>query len=85
MALTRTIQTEWGFSVENAYSRVEAVSLVDKDKISFHVRSYGSPQNVPSFEEQVLNCSYDINGVNPIAQAYEHLKTLPEFADAVDC
>lgn len=85
MALARTIQTEWGFSVENAYSRVEAVSLIDKDKISFHIRSYSSPQNVPYFEEQVLNCSYDINGVNPIAQAYLHLKTLPEFEGAEDC
>lgn len=28
---------------------------------------------------------YDLDGGNPIAQAYEHLKTLPEFADAEDC
>lgn len=27
----------------------------------------------------------DLDGPNPIKQAYEHLKTLPEFADAVDC
>ena len=27
----------------------------------------------------------DLNGPNPIKQAYEYLKTLPEFADAVDC
>jgi hypothetical protein len=26
-----------------------------------------------------------MNGGNFIAQAYEHLKTLPEFAGAVDC
>jgi hypothetical protein len=26
-----------------------------------------------------------MDGGNFIAQAYEHLKTLPEFADAVDC
>lgn len=26
-----------------------------------------------------------MEGVNFIAQAYEHLKTLPEFADAMDC
>lgn len=29
--------------------------------------------------------SPDMNGKNFIAQAYEHLKTLPEFAGAVDC
>ena len=27
----------------------------------------------------------DLNGVNFIAQAYEHLKTLPEFEGATDC
>lgn len=27
----------------------------------------------------------DMNGENFIAQAYAHLKTLPEFANAVDC
>jgi len=31
------------------------------------------------------DCAYDINGKNPIAQAYDHAKTLPEFAGAVDC
>jgi hypothetical protein len=28
---------------------------------------------------------HDLNGANFIAQAYEHLKTLPEFAGATDC
>ena len=27
----------------------------------------------------------DLDGPNPIKQAYLHLKSLPEFADAVDC
>jgi hypothetical protein len=27
----------------------------------------------------------DLDGPNPNKQAYEHLKTLPEFSDAVDC
>ena len=27
----------------------------------------------------------DLEGPNPIQQAYLHLKTLPEFADAIDC
>jgi hypothetical protein len=26
-----------------------------------------------------------MDGANPIKQAYEHLKTLPEFAGATDC
>lgn len=29
--------------------------------------------------------SLDLEGPNPIKQAYQFLKTLPEFSDAVDC
>jgi hypothetical protein len=29
--------------------------------------------------------AYDIDGENPVRQAYLHLKTLPEFAGATDC
>mgnify|MGYP007101623561 CR=1 FL=1 len=29
-------------------------------------------------------CDYDLNVDNPIKQAYDHLKTLPEFSGAVD-
>ena len=36
-------------------------------------------------EELPYQFVYDINGENPIKQAYLHLKTLPEFATATDC
>jgi hypothetical protein len=29
--------------------------------------------------------AHGLEGANPIKQAYLYLKTLPEFADAVDC
>ena len=35
--------------------------------------------------EQFYTFQPDLEGPNFIAQAYEHLKTLPEFADAEDC
>lgn len=39
--------------------------------------------------EMFQSCAYtfkpSMNGGNFIKQAYEHLKTLPEFADAQDC
>lgn len=34
---------------------------------------------------KTYNFSPDLEGPNFIAQAYEHLKTLPEFEGAVDC
>ena len=85
MAISRNIDTEWGITVPNSYCRVEAVSLINKEEIKFHVRSYVSTQGVPFFKEEVLSCEYELNGDNPIKQAYLYLKTLPEFSDAEDC
>ena len=84
MALSKTITTVHGFEAVDAYHRVESVSLVGKDQISFHVRSYAAP-DTPFFQEDVLSAPYELSGGNPLSQAYEHLKTLPEFEGAVDC
>jgi hypothetical protein len=85
MAFTRTIETDWGMTVLDSYCRIEAVSLASKSSISFHLRFYAKPENKPFFKEQVFACSYDIDGVNPIKQAYLYLRSLPEFASAKDC
>ena len=84
MALSKTTTTVHGFEAVNAYHRVEAVAIKGKDSFSFHVRSY-KEANLPFFSEQVISAAYDLEGANPIKQAYLHLKTLPEFAGAVDC
>jgi hypothetical protein len=84
MALKKTKQTSFGIDVADAYHRVENLRLEGKDKIAFGVRSYAN-QEKPFFAEQVFSCDYLINGANPIAQAYNHLKTLEEFAGATDC
>ena len=36
-------------------------------------------------ESKLKDTVYVLDGPNPIKQAYLHLKTLPEFADAIDC
>jgi len=84
MALKKTVTTTHGLKAVDSYHRVEGVKLESKTAISFHIRSYTATDK-PFFEESVLSCAYDIDGANPIAQAYKYLKTLPEFADAVDC
>lgn len=84
MALKKTTATVHGLTASDAYHRVEAVSLIGKDQISFYVRSYVQ-QDKPFFAEQTINSLYDMDGENPFKQAYEHLKTLPEFAGAIDC
>jgi hypothetical protein len=93
MALQKTVTTIHDFSAINAYHRVESLSLIGKDQIKFHLRSYVEKNkplsdeqvNKPFFAEQVMLAAYAIEGQNPIKQAYEYLKTLPEFAGAVDC
>ena len=37
------------------------------------------------YERKTSAFTPDLNGTNFIAQAYAHLKTLPEFAGATDC
>ena len=85
MALQKTTQTPFGIEVSDAYHRVEGLRLVSKDQIAFQVRSYKDNSGVPHFADTSGSCAYALDGANPIQQAYEHLKTLPEFAGATDC
>jgi hypothetical protein len=84
MALEKTVTTAQGFSANNAYHRVEEVLLQGKQNIKFVVRSYLTKEN-PCFNSKTYFCSYDLDDENPIKQAYRHLKTLDEFADATNC
>lgn len=83
MALQKAVLTPHGFDAPQAYHRVEGVSL-SKIEIAFRVRVYKDASSDTSFADEGFVCAYDIAGDNPIKQAYEHLKTLPEFAGAAD-
>lgn len=83
MALQKTVTTAHGIEVINAYHRVENLYLLEKTRLTFVVRSKVAPEK-PAFSSKEFSCYYDIAGENPIKQAYEHLKTLSEFADATD-
>jgi hypothetical protein len=85
MALKKTVKTQQGFDAINAYHRVESLNLIDKTRMFFQVRSYKDSEGLPSFSDAAYEAAYDLQGQNPIAQAYAHLKTLPEFAGATDC
>ena len=85
MALQKSTTSPQGFNADNAYHRVENVSLLNKNSLNFMVLSYASASNNVSFQADAYNCDYDLEGDNPIKQAYEYLKTLPEFSGATDC
>lgn len=84
MALKKTVVTPQGFDAVDAYHRVEGVRLIGTSEIAFQLRS-SKDKTSPHFSDIDFRAAYDLNGENPLAQAYAHLKTLPEFADAVDC
>jgi hypothetical protein len=97
MALRKTIQTEgkslvqtnWGV-IDNGTQFVSFIAYIkvdnvygDKTQLTANVSFKGETQ---SFTKQYQIPALVENGsANFIAQAYTHLKTLPEFSGAVDC
>jgi hypothetical protein len=89
MALQKNIKLTDNFGIEveipNAYIKVSKVEFSKQSSI--YVLEYKKSQN----EIQLLQTKFgefkaEIESIdNPIKQAYLHLKSLPEFADAVDC
>ena len=86
MAFKKTVDTQIGVSINDAYHRVEFVTIdKSKKRIDFHLRNYKDASSTSWISDALQTCEYDIDGANPIAQAYVYLKTLPEFAGATDC
>jgi hypothetical protein len=83
MALTIDIELNNGVKVNNSYCRVERISL-SKDRIDFFATYYVNADK-PCFFHKQYGTPYNLDGSNPIKQAYEYLKRLAEFADATDC
>jgi len=70
-------------SFNNAYIKVVKVNG-DKTTITASVDTL-TEANGQQISRVDYIFSHDLNNGNVIAQAYQHLKTLPEFAGAVDC
>jgi hypothetical protein len=85
MAIKQNISTVSGIDVADAYHRVEQVILVNKSNITFAVNAYKDSEIKAYLTSKFYSCQYDLEGSNPMAQAYAHLKTLEEFENAVDC
>ena len=75
--------THKGINVAGAYCRVSSVDLT-KSMMDFKLEMRAT-ESSEAFSVSEFICPYDIAGDNPIAQAYAHLKTLPEFSDAENC
>ena len=69
--------------LRNAYIKIDHVNGT-KTQVQAKYVVY-SNKDGESVEEKYCNFTPDMDGTNFIKQAYEHLKTLSEFADATDC
>lgn len=84
MALQLTKTSIHGLLATDAYHRVEHVYLASKTTMEFSVVSYANSNSSVAFGTKVHYCPYSLSGGNPLEQAYMHLKSLPEFSNAVD-
>jgi hypothetical protein len=82
MAITNNVVYK-GIPINNAYIRVWRYEG-DKEKMHFEAGIQASKEG-EMITSQGYQFSLNLDGSNPVKQAYEHLKTLPEFANAVDC
>ena len=87
MALQKTVTLTTNFGTqatfENAYFRVDSVE-VNKNFAQALVQTH-KEKDGQVIEQKGYSYEYSLNGLNPIAQTYIYLKSLPEFAGAVDC
>jgi len=81
MAFTKTF-TYAGLTVKNGYLRISDFSG-SKNGILF-VLSYQAITGETALTTKQFSFTPSMDS-NFIAQAYLYLKTLPEFADAIDC
>ena len=87
MALQKniTLKTNFGTDAEftNAYVRVDSVK-VEKNFAQALVQTH-KEKDGQVLEQKGYSFEYNLNGLNPIAQTYLHLKSLSEFSGATDC
>jgi hypothetical protein len=85
MAIKKNFETQFGFTLIDAYHKVLSVKIENKTSMVFSVGVFVSAEKEIPAQAITYFCSYDLNGSNALNQAYNHLKTLPEFANATDC
>lgn len=84
ITITKTLPGFFGeLIMQDAYCRIAEISG-DKTHINATIHVAPSASEKP-VQTMFVGLVPNLEGGNFIAQAYEHIKTLPEFAGAVDC
>lgn len=82
MALKKTIEIN-GVFINNAYIRVSKFSGT-KSQIHLTVDICANSEAKPICRQE-MQTGIKADGENVLTQAYNYIKTLPEFAGAADC
>jgi hypothetical protein len=89
MALFKPVEANFGGNIQASYHRVEHPAIIGKAQMSFSLVSFFMDPKDSGIEpmiKAVFTCAYDMESAeNPFQQAYQHIKGLPEWPDAVDC
>lgn len=84
MKKSQKFDTDFGsITVPECYIKVSMVE-VNKNNGMANVSFYDKP-NGKLLHAKIYAVPHDLNGSNALIQAYNHLKTMDEFAGAVDC
>ena len=86
MALSKTVVKQaWGqdLNIPNVYIKVNQIKA--SKELAEAIITYSVDGEVKETKGIVFNVDVTDGSVNFIKQAYEHLKTLPEFNGATDC
>lgn len=79
-----TAQGGFEVLVTDAYIKIANV-VGDKNSVSASIHWLKNSEVSDPFKVTTCQFKPSMSGMNFIAQAYNHLKTLPEFAGAIDC
>lgn len=82
MAIKKTV-IKSGVTINDCYIKVSSIGG-DKSKMVFVV-AFKATSETDHFASEQFLFTPKLDGENFIAQAYLHLKSLPEFAGAQDC
>jgi uridine kinase len=85
MALKLNVVLANGLQAPDSYVRVQSVQVINKTEAYADVVYQSKKENTISYQTKIVSFTYALDGKNVLAQTYEHLKTTPEFAAAIDC
>jgi hypothetical protein len=85
MALKKNFETQFGFTLVDAYHKVLSVKIENKTSMAFSVGVFVDAEKEIPAQAISYFCDYDLTGKNALAQDYAHLKTLEAFDGSEDC